>query len=67
MYHLCEQSRPYDGRPYCGPTSGGKPAEYETYAEALDAKDEFTARNPVGWNIWEVQYRLVDGEDRFIS
>lgn len=60
MYHLVKKSRIYKGRPYCGPASGNMPAEYKTLAEALAAKERLTAINPVGWDIYEVQYHLVD-------
>ena len=38
MFHLCKQSRVYNGLPYCGPTSDGVPAHtlfpYKTMAQA---------------------------------
>lgn len=55
MFHLFKQSRVYNGRPYCGPTSRGKPAEYATLDEAKKAKKEFTIRNPVGWDIFDAE------------
>lgn len=55
MYHLFKQSRTYTGRPYKGPTSDNVEASYNTFEEALLAAQEFTERNPVGWNIFEAE------------
>ena len=66
MYHLCKQSRVYDGDPYRGPTSNGMLAEYETLEEAKVAQRDFTESNPVGWNIYNAETKvLVDGYDFF--
>ena len=66
MFHLCKQSRIYNGSPYCGPTSGYIPAEYETKEQAIEAQIEFTNKNPVGWNIFDsVTGNLIDGYDFF--
>jgi hypothetical protein len=64
MYHLFKQTRIYEGRPYCGPTSDGSPAEWKTLAEAKTAQQMFNERNPVGWNIYDAEtLKLVDGHD----
>lgn len=64
MYHLCKQTRIYDGYPYRGPTSDGMPAEYEKLEEAKNAQADFNERNPVGWNIYYSETgKLVDGVD----
>jgi len=64
MYHLCKQSRVYNGHPYQGYTSNNIPAEYETFEEAKKARDVFNKSNPVGWNIYDsVSGELVDGID----
>ena len=64
MYHLCKQTRIYDGHPYCGPTSNGMPAQYDTLEEAKKAQAEFNERNPVGWNIYDEDTgKLIDGVD----
>lgn len=66
MYHLCKQTRVYDGEAYCGPTSNGFPAEYITLEEARAARSDFIKRNPVGWNIYDSETGLlVDGVDFF--
>ena len=62
MYHLCKQSGPYSGHPYCGPTSDGFKAEFKKLSEARTAQRMFTERNPVGWNIYDGETgELVDG------
>jgi len=73
MYHLCKQTRTYEGEPYCGPTSYNKPAEFKFLADAIAATKTFIIRNPVGWNVYnsvtkELSYgydftnQLVKGE-----
>ena len=64
MYHLFKQTRIYEGRPYCGSTSDGFPAEWNTLSEARAAQRMFNERNPVGWNIYDADTgELVDGYD----
>jgi hypothetical protein len=64
MYHLCKQSRAYEGKPYCGPSSDGIPQEYSLLSIALKAKELLTKRNPVGWNIYDSETgKLVDGQE----
>lgn len=59
MFHLFKQCRIYSGRAYCGPTSYCVPAAYGSLAEAIAARDDFNARNPVGWSI----YDAITGEE----
>lgn len=58
MYHLYKKSRIYNGHPYSG---NGIPAQYETLEEARNAQAELTARNPVGWDIYDGKtWQLID-------
>lgn len=52
-YHLEKQTRLYTGKPYCGPTSRGIPAEFNTLEEAVEEADLYQVENPVGWNVWD--------------
>lgn len=52
-YHIFKLSRIYEGRPYCGPTSDGVPAEYNSLTEAKCAADNFLIRNAVGWQVFD--------------
>lgn len=66
MFHLCKQTRIYQGRPYCGYTSNNVPAEFKSLEVARKMQAMFNARNPVGWNIWDAETgKLVDGFDHF--
>lgn len=66
MFHLYKASRVYSGRPYCGPTSDNKPAEYDTFEEAQVAAATFQEYNPVGWNIFDGDSgELLSGYDFF--
>ena len=51
-YHLFKKSRVYTGRPYCGPTSNGKPAETDSLGEAIVMQAKMTRDNPVGWDVF---------------
>ena len=64
-YHLFKKSRVYVGYPYCGPTSGGDPAETDSLDEAVEMRKVFAERNPVGWDIYDsVENKLVrDSEE----
>ena len=52
-YHLCKQSRLYYGEPYCGPTSGGKKAEFDSLEEAKLMAFLYNEKNPVGWDVYD--------------
>lgn len=61
-YHLCKQTRVYDGEPYRGPSSNYIPMSFDLFSEALDARDKLQNRNPVGWNIFNADTgELVNG------
>jgi hypothetical protein len=63
-FHLCKQTRLYDGEPYCGPTSDHKPMEFNTLQEARIAVIVLNNLNPTGWNIWDSEtHKLVEGFD----
>lgn len=65
-YHLCKQTRLYNGQPYCGPTSNGKPAESNSLDRAIRMAKKFNIENPVGWNVYDsVTGLLIDGFDFF--
>lgn len=64
MYHLCKQTRFYDGEPYCGYSSDNIPCEFEKLDDAQEKVKELNISNPVGWNIWDSETgELVDGFD----
>ena len=50
-YHLFKASRVYYGRPYCGPSSDGRPAIAFSEEEAFKLY-QYMMQNPVGWNIY---------------
>ena len=52
-FHLFKQSRVYSGRPYCGPTSGGFPAESDSLIKAINLAKYFNTFNPVGWDVFD--------------
>ena len=52
-YHIIKLARIYEGRPYCGPTSGFVPAEYDSLPDAKFAADDFLTRNAVGWQVFD--------------
>jgi hypothetical protein len=55
-YHLYKSSRLYEGRPYCGRSSGGVPAQAATLEAACEWFRCLTATNPgVGWIIWDTE------------
>lgn len=60
-YHLFKQSRIYEGRPYCGPTSNNVPASFATFDGAFSAKRIFTEKNPVGWDIYDADTQKLVG------
>ena len=72
MYHLCKQTRLYDGEPYSGPSSFNADSgvkeicEAPTMLEAKSLQEKLQSINPVGWNIWDsTTGKLMDGCDMF--
>lgn len=64
MYHLCKQTRAYDGTPYCGYSSNNIPCEFEKLEDAREKVKELNNFNPVGWNIWDSETGLlIEGFD----
>jgi hypothetical protein len=53
LFHLFKSTRIYSGRPYCGPASGGVPAEFEDIGDALRAQSMMSERNPVGFDVFD--------------
>ena len=65
-YHLCKQTRGYNGQPYCGPTSNGILAGSDDLDEALKMAKKFNIENTVGWNVYDsITGLLVEGFDLF--
>jgi len=56
-YHIVKASRIYTGQPYCGPSSGNRPATAATLAEAARLVAELSQVNPVGWRIYDAATR----------
>ena len=50
-YHVIKASRIWQGHPYSGPSSRGKPAHADTLEGAFAWVSKLTKRNPVGWQI----------------
>lgn len=65
-YHICKQTRVYDGEPYCGYSSGDNPAESDDLDEAISMSKDMMKNNPVGWNVFDsMTDKLVYGTDFF--
>ena len=64
MFHLFKASRVYEGRPYCGPTSNGKPAQYKTRLAAVRAANRFLKKNPVGWSVYYADVLVYSTDGR---
>ena len=64
MFHLFKASRVYEGRPYCGPTSNGKPAQYKTRLAAVRAANRFLKKNQVGWSVYYAGVLVYSADGR---
>lgn len=69
-YHLCKQTRVYEGEPYHGHTSESLglvgPAEFDNLEEAIFWSLKFQQYNPVGWNVFDSQTgQCLVGKDLF--
>lgn len=52
-FHVFRATIPYEGRPYCGPDSHLKVAEYSTEEQAMFDAEIFAARSGVGWRVYD--------------
>ena len=58
-YHIVKSCRSWDGRGYCGPTSYNIPMEFYSIFGAKMYLKILNKRNPVGWEIVEVETSKV--------
>ncbi len=63
-YHVCKQTRLYQGFPYAGYSSNDEPCDSDDLDEALALAADLQKRNPIGWNVYDSQTgKLVYGHN----